>query len=50
MVATYGEKAVDVFYVRDAYGHKVTNRERLSGIEAHLLQGLEREALEAVSA
>jgi [protein-PII] uridylyltransferase len=50
MVATYGEKAVDVFYVRDAYGHKIANRERLNGIEAQLLQGLEREALEAVSA
>ena len=23
MVATYGERAVDVFYVRDGFGHKI---------------------------
>ena len=24
IVATYGERAVDVFYVRDGFGHKIT--------------------------
>ena len=25
MVATYGERAVDVFYVRDGFGHKIVH-------------------------
>ena len=36
MVATYGEKAVDVFYVRDGFGHKITHPARLAAIEARL--------------
>ena len=32
MVATYGEKAVDVFYVRDGFGHKVVHPERLAAV------------------
>jgi [protein-PII] uridylyltransferase len=50
MVATYGEKAVDVFYVRDAFGHKITHRERLNAIETHLLERLDNETLEAATA
>jgi len=41
MVATYGERAVDAFYVRDAYGHKVTHPERIAAVEARLKQALE---------
>ena len=41
MVATYGERAVDVFYVRDAYGHKVTHPERVASAEARLIKALE---------
>jgi [protein-PII] uridylyltransferase len=37
MIATYGERVVDVFYVRDGYGHKVIHPERLKAIEARLL-------------
>jgi len=40
IVSTYGERAVDVFYVRDAYGHKITHPERLKAIEERLLAGL----------
>ncbi len=40
IVATYGERAVDVFYVRDEFGHKVANTERIAAIEAGLLQSL----------
>ncbi len=29
IVATYGELAVDVFYVRDGFGHKLVNARRL---------------------
>jgi [protein-PII] uridylyltransferase len=46
MVSTYGERAVDVFYVRDGFGHKVRHPGRLSAVEGRLKQSLEREALE----
>jgi [protein-PII] uridylyltransferase len=36
-VATFGERAIDVFYVRDLVGQKVTNKVRLRNIEAKLL-------------
>jgi [protein-PII] uridylyltransferase len=41
IVATYGELAVDVFYIRDIFGHKVLHPERLSAIEARLMKALE---------
>jgi len=37
-VATYGERAVDVFYVRDLVGQKITNKVRLRNIEQKLLK------------
>ncbi|MGD0191825.1 MAG: [protein-PII] uridylyltransferase [Rhizomicrobium sp.] len=40
MVATYGERAVDVFYVRDVYGHKITHPERLTQIRDRLMKAL----------
>ena len=39
-VATYGERAVDVFYVADLTGMKVTHRSRLAAIERRLLDAL----------
>jgi [protein-PII] uridylyltransferase len=50
MVSTYGERAVDVFYVRDGFGHKVRHEERLKSIHARLLKALEPEPLEAATA
>jgi [protein-PII] uridylyltransferase len=47
IVATYGERAVDTFYVRDGFGHKVIHPERLKSIEARLVKALEGDALEA---
>jgi [protein-PII] uridylyltransferase len=41
MVATYGERAVDAFYVRDGFGHKVVQPARLQAIERHLMAVLE---------
>ena len=41
MVATYGERAIDVFYVRDGFGHKITHPDRLASIKAKLLAALE---------
>ena len=37
-VSTYGERAVDVFYVRDLMGHKLENKIRLRNIENKLLK------------
>jgi [protein-PII] uridylyltransferase len=50
MVSTYGERAVDVFYVRDGYGHKVRHEERLKAVHARLLKALAPEPLEAAAA
>ena len=36
MVATYGERAVDVFYVRDGFGHKIIHPDRLAAVEKQL--------------
>ena len=36
-VATYGERAVDAFYVRDAFGLKVTHETKLADIRKKLL-------------
>jgi [protein-PII] uridylyltransferase len=41
IVATYGELAVDTFYVRDVFGHKITHPGRLAAIEARLTRALE---------
>ena len=41
MVATYGERAIDVFYVRDGFGHKITHPDRLAAVKARLLKALE---------
>ena len=40
IVTTYGELAVDVFYVRDGFGHKITRPERLREIENRLVAAL----------
>ena len=40
MISTYGERAVDVFYVRDGFGHKVRHEARLKSIRERLLAAL----------
>ncbi|MDD3445822.1 MAG: [protein-PII] uridylyltransferase, partial [Zavarzinia sp.] len=40
-IATYGERAVDVFYVSDLFGHKVRHGGKLKAIERRLLEVLE---------
>jgi [protein-PII] uridylyltransferase len=47
IVSTYGERAMDVFYVRDAYGHKITHADRRKAIEARLLRALDGRTLDA---
>jgi len=41
IVATYGERAIDVFYVRDGFGHKIVHPERIASTRAKLLAALE---------
>ncbi|MEJ0028308.1 MAG: [protein-PII] uridylyltransferase [Rhizomicrobium sp.] len=41
MVSTYGERAVDVFYVRDGFGHKVRHEARLAAVREQLLAALD---------
>ena len=41
MIATYGERVVDVFYVRDGFGHKIGNPDRLKSVEQRLLKAVE---------
>jgi [protein-PII] uridylyltransferase len=36
-IATYGERAVDTFYVTDLFGGKIENRSRLKTLEARLI-------------
>ncbi len=40
-IATYGESAVDVFYVRNLFGHKITHGSKLKSIERELMGALE---------
>ncbi len=35
-IATYGERAVDVFYVKDVFGHKVRQTSKIRQIQRHL--------------
>ena len=43
IVATYGERAVDVFYVRDAFGHKILHQERQAAIRSRIIMAMEGE-------
>lgn len=39
-IATYGERAITVFFVRDIFGHKVTNDKKLEQIKEKLMNVL----------
>src|SRR5262249_29919430 len=39
-ISTYGEKVVDVFYVKDLFGHKIDHEQRLNDIRARLTEAL----------
>ncbi len=39
-ITTYGERAVDVFYVKDLYGMKLTNPRRIARLERALLEAI----------
>jgi [protein-PII] uridylyltransferase len=40
IVSTHGERAVDVFYVRDGFGHKIVHPDKLDAVEKRLLEAL----------
>jgi len=50
IVSTYGERAMDVFYVRDGFGHKIIHPARLKSVEERVVKALDGEALEAAVA
>jgi [protein-PII] uridylyltransferase len=39
-IATYGERAVDVFYVKDGFGLKITHAQRIEDVRAKMLEAL----------
>lgn len=39
-IATFGERAVDVFYVKDSFGLKITQTARLEAIRHHVMEAL----------
>ncbi len=39
-ISTYGERAVDVFYVKDAFGFKISAQSRIETLRQHLLNVL----------
>jgi [protein-PII] uridylyltransferase len=44
IVSTYGERAMDVFYIRDGFGHKIVHPARLKSVEERLVKALEGES------
>ena len=44
VIATYGERAIDTFYVKDLFGHKIVNPNRQKKIEESLRTVLSRES------
>lgn len=40
IIATYGEQAVDAFYVKDLFGHKIHSKSRQETIEKRLLDAI----------
>ncbi|MEO0035391.1 MAG: hypothetical protein RLZZ501_1414, partial [Pseudomonadota bacterium] len=39
-ISTYGERVVDVFYVKDVFGHKVEHERKLERVRVTLLAAL----------
>lgn len=44
IVATYGERAVDVFYVRDGFGHKIVHPDRQASVRERLEKAIQGES------
>ena len=50
IISTYGERAMDVFYVRDGFGHKIVHPARLQAVEKRLKAALSPAPLEGAAA
>lgn len=49
-IATYGERAVDTFYVTDLLGEKVDSVQRLRAVEKKLLEAADEQTIEVAAA
>ena len=49
-IATYGERAIDTFYVTDLLGEKVDSVQRLKALEKKLVEAAEEQGAEVVAA
>ena len=49
-IATYGERAIDTFYVTDLFGEKVDSVQRLKALEKKLVEAAEEQSAEVVAA
>lgn len=41
-ISTYGEKAVDVFYIKDRYGFKIGHAQRVTSLREHITTAIEK--------
>jgi len=48
-IATYGERVVDVFYVKDVFGMKITSKSKLARVEKRLREALAGAQIQATS-
>ncbi|MDL2352303.1 MAG: [protein-PII] uridylyltransferase [Pseudomonadota bacterium] len=49
-IATYGERAIDTFYVTDLFGEKVDSVQRLKALEKKLVEAAEEQGAEVAAA
>ena len=49
-IATYGERAIDTFYVTDLFGEKIDSAQRLKALEKKLLEAAEEQSAEVAAA
>ena len=49
-IATYGERAVDVFYVTDLFGGKIESKQRIRSLEKRMLEAARGEAIASEAA
>ena len=49
-ISTYGERVVDVFYVKDVFGLKIEHKEKLRQIQKKLMEAIEDRKTDHVDA
>jgi len=48
-IATYGERVVDVFYVKDVFGHKIHRQSKIRQVQHHMVDVLKEGDIAVVS-